>query len=179
VSDLAITGHDAADMHAMRAELIDVYADVYAHELDDPFNTPDRYWERLEGYASRDGFSLMTGRIDGQLIGYALGFRLPATSGWWRGLTTEVAAELTAEDGQRSFGIAEIMILKPFRRQGHAAALHHALLDGRSEARALLLVEQDNVPAQSAYRSWGYYQVGDIKPFDDAPTMHAMVLDLA
>ena len=71
------------------------------------------------------------------------------------------------------------MILQPDRRQGYAAALHTALIGDRPEARALLLVEMDNTPAQQTYRSWGYYQIGDIKPSDDAPTMHAMVLDLS
>jgi hypothetical protein len=83
--ELTVEGYDAHGVQEHRDELLAVYAEMYVERLGDPFFSPERYWERVEAYASRDGFSLVTGRLDGQLIGYAMGFTLPDGSGWWHG----------------------------------------------------------------------------------------------
>jgi hypothetical protein len=59
-----------------------------------------------------------------------------------------------------------------------AKALHDRLLAGRREQRACLLVLPDNVAARSAYEAWGWYKIGDLRPFDDAPVYDAMLRDL-
>jgi GNAT superfamily N-acetyltransferase len=165
-------------LYQYRDELLDVYGEIYKSSIQDSFFSIPRYWERLESYASRDGFSIVTGRIDGALIGYALGFALPSGSGWWRGLKTSVDPALLEEDGTRTFAIAEIMVLAQWRRRGYARQMHDSLIDHRPEARATLLVLPDNVPARSAYLTWGWYKLGDLRPFDDAPLYDAMVLDI-
>jgi ribosomal protein S18 acetylase RimI-like enzyme len=177
-AELQVQFQDAQRMHQLRAELLDVYADAYAHRLDQPFSTIPRFWERLEAYASRDGFSLVTGRVDRDLVAYALGYTLPAGSSWWRGLRGEPDPELTEEDGARTFALTEMMVRQAYRRRGYARALHDALLSDRHERRATLLVRPDNDAARSAYRSWGWYNVGDLQPFDDAPVFEAMVREL-
>lgn len=177
-SGLRITTHGAADLDRLRQPLLDVYAEVYAEKLSDPFFGLPRYWERVEGYAKRDGFALALGYVGDELIGYAMGFTLPASTGWWRGLLDEVDQDVVAEDGTRTLGLTEIMVLEAFRRQGHAKDLHDALLKRRPERRATLCVLPDNVPAQAAYKSWGWYRVGALKPTEDSPTYDAMILDL-
>jgi hypothetical protein len=52
------------------------------------------------------------------------------------------------------------------------------LTQGRAEERATLLVLPDNVPARSAYLSWGWYKLGELQPFADAPVYDAMMLEL-
>jgi ribosomal protein S18 acetylase RimI-like enzyme len=52
------------------------------------------------------------------------------------------------------------------------------LLRHRPEARATLLVRPENTPARAAYRSWGWYELGQLQPFDDAPVFEAMVREL-
>ncbi len=176
---LAIQHHDASGLHEQRANVLAVYSEVYADRLDDPFYSLPRYWERLEAYASRDGFALGTGRLDEELVGFALGYTLPAGSGWWRGLRDEVDPALLAETGQRTFALTELMVQPPWRRRGYARALHDTLLhNNRSEARATLLVRPDNTAAQAAYRSWGWSKLGELQPFEDAPVFDAMVLGL-
>jgi GNAT superfamily N-acetyltransferase len=172
---LAIQFHDLAGMRALRDELLDVYAEAYAHRLHLEFSSLPRFWERLEAYASRDGFSLVTGRVDDRLVAYTLGFTLPAGSSWWRGLRGEVDAKLTEEDGSRTFALNEMMVRPAYQRRGYARALHDALLSNRHEQRATLLVRPDNTPARTAYRSWGWYKVGDLQPFDDAPLFEVMM----
>jgi GNAT superfamily N-acetyltransferase len=178
VTTLTIERTGADGLHANRDELLGVYAEVYEGHLSDPFFSIPRYWERLEAYASRDGFSLVMGRIDTTLVGYALGYTLPAGSRWWRGLLTPVAPKLLVEDGNRTFAVNEIMIREQWRRRGFAHAIHDALLGDRHEQRATLLVLPENIPARTAYQSWGWQKLGELRPFDDAPTYDAMLLDL-
>jgi GNAT superfamily N-acetyltransferase len=168
----------ASDLARYRDELLAVYADAYADKIDSPFFTPERYWERVEAYATRHGFSLVLGRLNGELVGYAMGFTLPANSAWWKGLTTPVDPALTTEDGHRTFALTYMMVRVAHRRRGYARALHDALLRGRPEQRAALLVIPDNIPARTAYEKWEWYEFGKLQPFPDAPVYDAMVLNL-
>ncbi|MFD0745750.1 hypothetical protein ACFQ1L_30900 [Phytohabitans flavus] len=84
MSDLVIEGHDAAGLRAMREPVLAVYRQVYADQLGDPFRTPERFWERLDAYASRDGFGMVCGHVAGEMVGFALGYPLPARSRWWK-----------------------------------------------------------------------------------------------
>lgn len=179
VLELTIRQHDASGLHEQREDVQSVHAEVYADRLSDPFYSWPRYWERLAAYASRDGFGFVTGRLDGDLIGYALGYPLPAGSGWWRGIRGEVDQALLTETGNCTFAINELMVRPQWRRRGYAGALHDALLRNRPEERATLLVRPDNTPAQAAYRSWGWYKLGELQPFDDAPVFDAMVRELS
>jgi ribosomal protein S18 acetylase RimI-like enzyme len=176
---LAVKHFGSTELPEHRDELLRVYGEVYADRLHDPFFSIDRYWERLTAYAKRDGFSVVTGQLDGALVGYALGYTLPAGSQWWQGLRTHVDPALLEEDGHRTFALTEIMTRAAWRRRGYARVLHDTLMTGRPESRATLLVLPDNVAAQRAYASWGWYRLGPLQPFDDAPVYDAMVLDLA
>lgn len=178
VPELAVRQYDASGLHEQRDEVLAVYAEVYPDELDDPFYSQPRYWERLSAYAARNGFALVTGRLSGELIGYALGYTLPEGSGWWRGFRGEVDPALLQETGNRTFAVNELMVRPGWRRRGYARVLHDSLLHNRPEARATLLVRPENTPARTAYRSWGWYELGQLQPFDDAPVFEAMVRDL-
>jgi GNAT superfamily N-acetyltransferase len=178
VPELVIQQLGAEGLHEQRADVLTVYTEVYADQLGDTFYSPGRYWERLEAYASRDGFGFVTGRIDGDLAGYALGYPLPAGSRWWGGIRGRVDPALLTETGQRTFALNELMVRPPWRRRGYARELHDALLRSRPEQRATLLVRPDNTPALQAYLSWGWYRIGELQPFADAPIFDAMVLDL-
>jgi GNAT superfamily N-acetyltransferase len=175
---LEIAHHTGIDLPSAMPELIRLYAEIYADQLSDPFFSVDRYRERLESLASRgDGSAFVMGYLDGDLIGYALGNRTMPNSKRWAGLLTAVDPELLVEDGSRTFVINEIMVVERARRHGYAQALHTALLVGRSERRATLLVLPDNEPAKAAYRAWGYRKIGDLHPFSDAPIYESMILD--
>lgn len=176
--ELAVTTQDSTALDQYRQILLDVYEDVYRDRLDDPFFCTPRYWERLQGYASRTGFAFAMGRVGSEPIGYALGYTLPARSGWWRGLKSDVDQSELQEDGHRTFALNEIMVLEQWRRRGFAHQLHDHLLADRTEKRATLLVLPENTPAQAAYISWGWHKLGNLKPFDDSPTYDAMVLPL-
>ncbi|GAA1394385.1 GNAT family N-acetyltransferase [Catellatospora coxensis] len=177
--DLRITTHDAAGLAAHMDDVLATFAEVYAHEVaTDPFFSLARYGERLNAYASRAGFSLVMGYLGNELVGYALGFRLPAGSGWWSGLQDHVDPEMLNEDGTRTVAICEIMVREQFRRRGYARRLHDAFLHDRTESRATLLVDPTNTPAKAAYLSWGWQRLGGVRPFADSPTYDGMLLTL-
>lgn len=176
--DLTLHTHPAKALPMHKAALLDVYQVVYAERLSTPFFTSERFWDRLERYASRDGFCLVTGHLGGELVGYTLGETLPAGSTWWRGFLGERDPELLHEDGKRTFAINELMVLPDYRRRGIAKQLSTALLADRPEQRATLLVRAGNTPAYNAYLSWGFVTIGQVKPFDDSPVYEAMVREL-
>ena len=176
--EFTIMAYGSTDLEGHRDVLLDVYEDVYRDRLDDPFFSSPRYWDRLQGYASRQGFAITMGQLGSDTIGYALGYTLPDGSGWWRGLKADVDEGYLAEDGQRTFALTEIMVREPCRRRGFAHQLHDQLLADRLEKRATLLVLPDNTPAKAAYASWGWRKLGELKPFEDSPTYDAMVVDL-
>lgn len=168
--------HAVPDLHD---QLLSVYTEIYSHLLSDPFCTEDQYWKRLRSYATRKGFSVATGHLDNNIIGYSFGFTLPNGARWWKGLQGEVEQDMVKEDGHRTFALCELAVRQSWRRRGYARALHDALLQDRHEQRATLLVRQENVPARTAYTSWGWYEIGKLQPFPEAPTFNAMMLDLA
>jgi ribosomal protein S18 acetylase RimI-like enzyme len=175
---LTLSRHDAVGLQQLKAELLAVYQVVYAERLDTPFFHPERFWERLEGYAARDGFRLVTGRLGGALVGFTLGETLPASSGWWRGFQGDVSPEMLDETGSRTFAINELQVLPEYRRRGYAKALSAELLADRTEERATLLVRAENTPAYTAYLSWGFEIIGHVQPFADSPRYVAMVTAL-
>ncbi|CAM3768737.1 GNAT family N-acetyltransferase [Kibdelosporangium persicum] len=177
-AELTTRRHDSVHMRRQRDALLDVYREVYADRLANPFFTVERFWQRLEAYAARDGFSLVTGHVGDVLVGYTLGHTLPPDARWWNGFRGEIDHSLLDEDGRRTFAVNELMVLPEFRRRGYAHALHNALLHDRPEERATLLVRPDNIPARTAYLNWGWYKLGDLQPFDDAPVYEALIVKL-
>src|SRR2546430_7142267 len=134
--ELTIDLLDAGNVAELRSELLMAYADAYGERLNDPFATEERYAERLSGYASRNGFSLATGRVDGVLVGYCYGFTLPVGARWWRGFVGEADYDFFTENGRRTFALVDIAVRPLWRRRGYARALHDVLLTNRKEERA-------------------------------------------
>ncbi|GAA0264405.1 GNAT family N-acetyltransferase [Cryptosporangium japonicum] len=177
-SALDLHALDTDDARAIQDELFALYARIYADQLSDPFYSVDRFADRFAGHSGRPGFELVTGRIGGELIGYAYGGPLPPRTQWWNGLREPAPAGATDEDGTRTFALNEIMVTQDWRRRGIARTLHDALLAERPEQRATLLVDPGNTPARTAYLSWGWQLFGHLQPFPDAPVYDALIVDL-
>jgi GNAT superfamily N-acetyltransferase len=171
--------YDAAgSAKVMATVIVPLYEDVYADLLHNPFDSTERFTERVTGYMSRPGFAMTAAYAGNQPAGLALGFTLPPETHWWDGLTTPVPDGFTTETGSRTFALCEMMTAGPWRRQGIAHALHDLLMSGRHEERATLLVRQNNQAAQTAYASWGWQKIGLLQPFPDAPVYDALMLPM-
>jgi len=125
------------------------------------------------------GFALVEARHGGYLVGYASGVPLRPSTSWWRGLTTPLPDEVTAEHPGRTFALAELLVRASWRRQGIGRELHGLLLDGRPEERATLTVPPGAGAAQAAFRSWGWRKVARARgDAPGAPVLDVLVISL-
>jgi GNAT superfamily N-acetyltransferase len=162
-TSITFTRHDSEAASALLdSVLVGIYVDTHADVSDKAFYSKERAAERIRGYLRSPGFEIVIAYADGQPIGQAFGYALPATSRWWTGLTGDALPEgFTTESGSRTFAFNELMVLPEWQGQHIAHALHDELLRGRSEERATILVREDNVPARTAYFRWGWRNVAD------------------
>lgn len=174
---LLVHRHGPDAVPGMRDVMIDIHLDARAELLGNPFYSAERFGERLDAYAADPGFDLVAGHVGGALVGYAFGGPLSANTRWWAGLRDAVDPDVARETGSRTFAFREIVMRKAHQRRGYAHQLHDALLGGRSEERATLLVRGDN-PARDLYLRWGWRVVGQVQPFPDSPVFDSMVIAL-
>jgi GNAT superfamily N-acetyltransferase len=169
-------GH--AQFRDVRPTLVSLYADVYADQLADPFFSVERFEQRLEGYSSRPGWEAVVGYDGGEAAGYAFASTLPEGSAWWTEMLRPLPEEEAKEDGSRTLALFELMVRAPWRGTGLARRIHEELLAGRPEDRVTLLVEATHPKVKALYEQWGYQNVGDQRPFPDAPLYATMVRQL-
>jgi GNAT superfamily N-acetyltransferase len=140
-------------------ELQALHAEVHA---DPPYRQAGdaaRFAERFRVQCRQPGFVLAEARHGGYLVGYASGMPLRPSTSWWRGLTTPLPADVTAEPPGRTFALTELLVRASWRRQGIAAGLHDLILADRPEERATLTVLPAATPAQNAFQKWGWRKV--------------------
>ncbi len=149
---------DGAQAAEHEAELQALHAEVYA---DPPYRHADEgdYARRFRVQRRQPGFVLAEARSGGYLVGYAAGMPLRPSTSWWRGLTTPLPDEDTAEHPGRTFAVTDLLVRASWRRQGIGQALHDLILGGRTEERATLTVLPAAGPAQSALQNWGWRKV--------------------
>ncbi|MFE2409907.1 GNAT family N-acetyltransferase [Kitasatospora sp. NPDC059408] len=156
--------------NGFRQLLIDVHADAYAAEMDDPFT--QRFPWFVDHWSALEGFTCVVGFDGEEPVGFAYG--APAKTGreWWREHIDP------APERDSTFSFSELMVRPRWRKTGAAELLHSALMAGRDEALAVLLVDPDHPKVATLYESWGYRKVGDRRPFPDSPRYSVMLRDL-
>jgi GNAT superfamily N-acetyltransferase len=176
---LELLGGERAAAHL--EELRALYAEVYAEP---PYEWGDEhaalFVRRFQAQCRQDGFALVEARDGGDLAGMAYGLTAPPQSpGWWQDLTTALPAEVTTERPGRTFGLVELIVRAPWRRQGIAEAMHGLLLADRREERAVLTALPSAGPAQAAYRKWGWHKVAEKRnPLPGSPLFDLLVKEL-
>lgn len=156
------------DLEAVRGTLADVYAEVYADRLDDPFLSMDAFLNRFEGHTFRPGREAVVGYDAGEPVGYAYAALLPEATRWWQGLKDQDSALDTSESGTRTLALFEPMVRAPWPKSGAARRIHEELWNGRPEERVTLMVEPRKPGVRRLYERWGYERVGDVRLFPDA-----------
>ncbi len=163
-------------LDTIRPTLAEVYAEVYADRLSDPFFSVERFEERLDGHVSRPGWEVVMGYGNGEPVGYAYGSPLPERTRWWAGMLEPLPQEMTDETGGcRTLALFELMVRQAWRKTGTAKRIHEELLTCRPEERVTLLVEPTHSKVKALYESWGYEHIGDQQPFPDAPVYATML----
>jgi GNAT superfamily N-acetyltransferase len=126
------------------------------------------------------GFVLARACHGGYLVGYAAGMPLRPSTSWWKGLTTPLPDEVTAEHPGRTFAVTDLLVRAPWRRQGIGASLHELILRARTEERATLVLPPAATPAQQAFRAWGWRKIARTRgPDPDSPVLDVLVTRLA
>jgi ribosomal protein S18 acetylase RimI-like enzyme len=172
-----VLGGAEAAPHA--GELQALHAEAYTAPRCDGDEDGARFADRLRVQRRQPGFVLAEARHGGYLVGYAAGFPLRPSTSWWRHLTTPVPEDVSAEHPGRTFALAELVVRASWRRQGIGTALHDLVLRSRPEERATLTVWPAAVPAQAAFRNWGWRKVARTRGQDPgSPVCDVLVLEL-
>ena len=134
---------------------------------------------RLRVWRRQQGFVLAEARHGDYLVGFAAGMPLRSSTSWWKGLTTVLPAEVTAEHPGRTFALMDLLVRASWRRQGIAGSLHDLILSGRPEERATVAVPSGASVAQRAFRTWGWTRIGRTRGSDPgSPVLDVLVLAL-
>jgi ribosomal protein S18 acetylase RimI-like enzyme len=174
-SALTLRHSNGAETATLREQILPVYAASRADQLHIAWYSPEQFWDRLVGiHAKTRDFDLVTGWIDDVVVGYAFGSPRDTDDLW--GDILGVYPDMTPSGDVYVF--REFAVSPTWQRHGFGARIHDELLHHRPEQAAYLLVRPDNAAAQAAYSSWGWKQIGQIKPFPELPTFDALALDL-
>lgn len=177
--DLAVLTGDAAGDQL--DELSRLYAEVYAEP---PYGWgPEHlalFRERFAAQRQQPGFTLVTARHDGALVGVGFGVTLQPSTPWWQNLLAPLPDDVTREHPGRTFAVVELLVHPSWRRRHVATAIHDRLLRHRPEQRATLTVLPDAAPARAAYRTWGWRKVAQKRnPLPGAPVFDVMLRTLS
>ncbi|CAL9605588.1 hypothetical protein SUDANB121_05540 [Nocardiopsis dassonvillei] len=170
-----------ADVLADPSPWVAAYEEVYARDLHLPDHRDPTFAERLAFSAGRDGFRLTSCHADGALAGFAYGYTLPETTGWWNGFTPLPgldADELTTEYPGRTFALCEALVTEPFRGGGVVERAFPFLVQGRPEERVAGLVARTNDHALALVLRNGWTHVGDVEPHPGWRRHHALLMPL-
>lgn len=149
--------------------LIDVHADAYRDQADDPF--VQRFPWFASHWAARPGYSCVVAFDGEEPVGYSYGAPLEDGREWWR-------QHMPPSADTSTFAVSEVMVRPGWRKLGIAEQTHEALLSERSEALAVLYVDVTHPRVQTMYERWSYRKVGEHRPFEDAPLYVVMVRTL-
>jgi GNAT superfamily N-acetyltransferase len=175
-AELTISRHDGAGALELQDELVSLYSASHGDVVHIPFMSPERYRQRLvDMYAPLAGFELVTGRLDGELAGYAFGSPRPNSASTWEDLRRARPDLPVPSTPLPIYIFREFAVHPEHQGRGYGRLLHDALLGPRTEPLAHLLVRQDNDRARYAYQKWGWEGAGTLQPFPDAPVFDVMV----
>ncbi|MER8105752.1 GNAT family N-acetyltransferase [Kitasatospora sp. NPDC094016] len=177
---MRIERYDGQEAAWVEDELRTVYRGAFTEPPYDKTDSDvEANFRRFRTQVKKDGFRAVLARADaGEPVGMAYGYPLPASTGWWETLVEPVLAEVSREDGHRTFGLFELAVQPPWRGQHVATAVHHALVDGLTQERVLLNTRPEAEAAGRMYRSWGYEKVGENRPWAGAALHDVLILAL-
>lgn len=90
--------------------LIDVHADAYADQMDDPFH--QRFAWFVDHWTGMDGFSCVVAYDGDEPVGFAYGAPLASGREWWRSTAYE------PNNGSSStYAVSEVMVRPSWRKQ--------------------------------------------------------------
>lgn len=160
---LTLTQHSASEAARLMDELCDAYADAYgAVPGEDTQQKSSAFRDRATSALQARNYSLVTARVDDQLVGFAFGYSLRPERGWWDGLSPAPPEGFTEETGSRTVVLAEIEVRRAWQGRGIGRAVHDAFLAARPEQRATLASNPRATDTHALYEGWGWRKMGTV-----------------
>lgn len=170
--DVKLCHYTGYELSTIRNIAIDLYREAFAHEIDEPFWSVERYSQRIERHAAMSGFSAVVAYANEGPIGFAYGITLPTTTRWWATIQPPLTdPTFTREDGYRTFALFEVIIKSEHQGKGIGRRIHDELLSKRSEQRVTIATHHGNTHAGNTYTRWGYHHIGTRQPAPPAPLL--------
>ncbi|MCX4608732.1 GNAT family N-acetyltransferase [Streptomyces mirabilis] len=166
--DIRRFGHD--DLPQIRQTIIDLHAAAAGPDRDDDFKKKFPWF--VDHWGGNADFACVLAYDGDEAVGFAYG--APAVSGreWWREHLDQ------APEKAVTFSYSELAVSPNWRKKGVADLLSRALLEGRDEDLAVLLVDVEHPRVQALYEDWGFRKVGERQPFPDSPVYAVMLAEL-
>jgi GNAT superfamily N-acetyltransferase len=153
--------------------LVDLYATVYAEPpYEEGPEQVARFAEMLPGEATRPGFTLAAAHEDGELVGAAYGWTMPAGA-WWSRADSDPPPDVKGAD---KFAVMEWIVHPDRRGEGIGAELMRRVLADRPEPWATLASDPRSA-ARAIYGRNGWEQVGTSR-LSWGPAMDLLALQL-
>ncbi|MEU1909332.1 GNAT family N-acetyltransferase [Streptomyces hygroscopicus] len=161
-------GHD--DLADIRQTIIDLYDAAAGPDRDDEFKKKFPWF--VDHWGGHPEFSCMIAFDGDKAVGFAYG--APGSPGheWWRDYLDP------APEKSRTFSYSELAVSPTWRKKGVAERLTRALMEGREEDLAVLLVDVTHPRVQALYETWGFRKIGERQPFPDSPVYAVMLAEL-
>ena len=176
--DIVVRHYNGRQFDAIRHIALDLYRAVFAHEIDEPFWSVERFAHRIDRHATMTGFGAVIVYAHSEPIGMAYGITLPPTTHWWATIHPPLTdPAFTHEDGHRIFALFEVIATPDYQNKGAGRRVHDELLATRNENRVTIATHHGNTHARDTYTRWGYHHIGTRQPEPPAPLMDVYVRD--
>ncbi|MER5933938.1 GNAT family N-acetyltransferase [Streptomyces sp. NPDC002054] len=159
----------------LREVIGELYTQVRADLLEHPNYRVEVFLGRLDRHAAEPGWSVVIAYAapDGEPVGYAYANTVTPGDRWWKRMNSPVPGRFTARDAA---AVKEIGVVPAWRGIGVSRQMHDALLAGRGEPHATLMVNPaaGGGKVMRLYEGWGYEEIGVIQPSPDSPWLVCM-----
>ncbi|MFF0446466.1 GNAT family N-acetyltransferase [Streptomyces sp. NPDC004609] len=169
-AELDVRHYTHDDLPEIRQTVIDVHAEAQGDDRDNEFAKKFPWF--VDHWGGHPEYACVIAYDGDDAVGFAYGAPSTPQREWWREHLDR------APEKDRTFSYSELAVSTKWRKQGVAELLSRALLEGRNEDLAVLLVDIDHPRVQSLYESWGFHKVGERQPFADSPVYAVMLAEL-
>jgi GNAT superfamily N-acetyltransferase len=177
VPDLSLRRHGPAEALAMLDTLADIYTQAYTG---DPYAAEpavygrQAFTERTTRHTEEPGFALVTGHLNGQIVGFAYG--LPDEPGQWLPGESDPPPPPQIVNSPRFF-VVELIVHGPYQGRGYAHRMMNGLLAERPEPYAALTTQPGGFAA-TMYLRWGWRKLCTLAYAHAPVTFDVMIKDL-
>ncbi|MFH8410514.1 hypothetical protein ACH4FX_37915 [Streptomyces sp. NPDC018019] len=163
---------------ALREDLADLYVESAEAASGETYRRREDFLRRLADSGRRPGFSLLVAETP-TLAGCAFGFPVARDGAWWIGFEGGLprSVEQLTSSGH-TFAVTEIVVHPHGHASGLARRLQARLLADNHASLGATLVDQADHATHSAFRAWGWQDIGQVRRPSGPAALRALVLPL-